>query len=141
MRGYRSFITALALSFAISTPLSAAEPENADRARSVIQSQLDAFKAKSPADAYEFAAPNVRRIFPTPDVFGKMVRRGYPMVWNPSDTKFLDAEKLGDSLIQRLRLIDQRGQAFIAEYMMVMVEGEWRIAGVSITRDTATAEA
>ena len=74
-------------------------------------------------------------MFPSPQVFGSMVKRGYPMVWNPSDTEFLDAKPMGDGLVQRLRIIDRQGQAHIAEYVMVMVEGDWRIAGVSITRD------
>lgn len=131
----RSLITALALSAALGVPAGADEPAGGDDARAVIASQLDAFRAESPADAYRYAAPNVQRIFPTPRVFGQMVKRGYPMVWNPRDTEFLDAEKRGASIIQRLRIIDQTGRAHIAEYMMVMVEGEWRIAGVQIIPD------
>ncbi len=141
MFDFKTVLAGLALNLALAAPSWAVEPAGAEGARSVIQSQLDAFKSKSAEDAYEFAAPNVQRIFPTPDVFGKMVKRGYPMVWNPGDTQFLDAKELGDSLVQRLRIIDQGGRAFIAEYMMVQVEGQWRIAGVSITRDTATAGA
>lgn len=113
----------------------AEEPDGAEAARAVIQSQLDAFRAESAEDAYEFAAPNIRRIFPTPDVFGKMVRNGYPMVWNPADTEFLGAEPRGDNIIQRLRIVDQNGRPYIAEYMMIRVDGNWRIAGVEIVED------
>jgi hypothetical protein len=103
--------------------------------KDVIQSQLDAFSAESAADAYAFAAPNIQRIFPTPEAFGRMVQRGYPMVWDPADAEFLDAKPRGNGIVQRLRFIDQKGRAHIAEYMMVKVDGDWRIAGVSITRD------
>jgi hypothetical protein len=74
-------------------------------------------------------------MFPTPGVFGSMVKRGYPMVWNPADAEFLDAKPMGDGIVQRLRFVDQQGRAHIGEYMMVQVDGEWRIAGVKITRD------
>ena len=135
MKTVRTLALACSLSLTLALSAHADNPSGADDARAVIQSQLDAFEAKSPEDAYEFAAPNVRRIFPTPQVFGSMVKRGYPMVWNPSDTEFLDARTMGEGLVQRLRIVDRAGQPYIAEYMMVMVDGDWRIAGVSITRD------
>ena len=117
-------------------PAGAAEPEGAEAARAVIQSQLDAFDREAVDEAYEYAAPTIQRMFPTPGIFGEMVQRGYPMVWDPADTEFLDAEPRGDgSLIQRLRLVDKAGRPFIAEYRMEMIDGEWRIAGVQIVED------
>ncbi len=127
-----SFCLALSL-----LPAAAEEPEGAQAARSVIQSQLDAFRDEAIARAYTFAAPNIKRIFPTPDVFGRMVRNGYPMVWNPSDIEFLDAAPRGDVIIQRLRIVDQAGVPFIAEYAMRNVDGVWRIAGVEILKDNS----
>ena len=135
MKTVRSLAAAVLVAAALALPAHAGDPAGAADARSVIQSQLDAFRAKSAEDAYEFAAPNIRRLFPTPKVFGLMVRRGYPMVWDPADAEFLDARSLGDGIVQRLRFIDRQGRAHIAEYMMIMVDGDWRIAGVSITRD------
>ncbi len=135
MKPVRLLAAACLLALSLAIPAQAEELDGSADARSVIQSQLDAFSAESAEEAYEYAAPNIRRMFPTARVFGLMVRRGYPMVWSPADTEFLDARKLGDSIIQRLRVIDRQGRAHIAEYMMVRVEGEWRIAGVSITRD------
>lgn len=113
------------------------EPDGAQAARAVIQSQLDAFGEKSVETAYGFAAPNVQRIFPSPEVFGRMVRNGYPMVWNPSDVDFLEAVPLGPNIVQRLRVVDQAGVPYIAEYMMVEIDGEWRIAGVEIKKDNS----
>lgn len=130
-------IGAALLSFAVITPATAEEPSGADDARSVIQLQLEAFQDEAVATAYEFAAPNIRRIFPTPEGFGKMVRNAYPMVWDPAQTEFLQAEKRGSMIVQRLRLVDQKGVPYIAEYAMLMVEGAWRIAGVEIKKDTS----
>jgi len=111
------------------------EPTGTEAAKAVIQSQLSAFEEKAVESAYEYAAPNIQRIFPNPEVFGRMVREGYPMVWNPSETSFLDAERRGETIVQRLRIIDQAGAPFIAEYTMVQVDGKWRIAGVQIKKD------
>ena len=135
MKTARTLAIAWMLSLSPAFPALADDPAGADEARAVIRMQLDAFEAEAVEEAYEFAAPNIRRLFPTPRVFGRMVRRGYPMVWDPAEAEFLDARKLGDNIVQRLRFIDRKGQPYIAEYMMVRVEGEWRIAGVSITRD------
>lgn len=111
------------------------ELSGAEAARAVIQSQLEAFQRQAVDDAYQYAAPNIRRIFPTPDVFGRMVKNGYPMVWDPAETEFLDAEPRGDAIVQRLRFVDRKGRPYLAEYMMLMVDGEWRIAGVEIKED------
>lgn len=116
-------------------PALAEEPVGSDSARSVIQSQLDAFDKGAVSDAYTFAAPNIQRLFPTPEVFGKMVEGGYPMIWDPSRVEFLDAISRGSMIVQRLRVVDQAGVPYIAEYAMLQVEGEWRIAGVEIVRD------
>ena len=135
MKTVRTLAVACLIAASLAMPAHAEELDGAADARAVIQSQLDAFGAESAEGAYEFAAPNIRSMFPSAKVFGMMVKRGYPMVWDPADTEFLDAKKRGNGIVQRLRVIDQKGRAHIAEYMMVQVDGEWRIAGVSITRD------
>ncbi len=132
---FLSAALALLMGAVLAMPVNAEDVAGAEAARATIQSQLDAFRAESAEDAYEFAAPNIRRIFPTAKVFGSLVKRGYPMVWNPADAEFLDAKPRGNGIVQRLRFIDQQGRAHIGEYMMVQVNGEWRIAGVKITRD------
>ena len=110
-------------------------PSGTEAARSVIQSQLSAFADEEIGAAYGYAAPNIQRLFPTPEIFGRMVREGYPMVWSPSETSFLDADQSGDAIVQRLRIVDQAGDAFIAEYILIRIDGEWRIAGVQIRKD------
>ena len=129
------FIGALLFSVVFAASAEAEEPSGAEAARAVIQSQLDAFQSEAVGTAYTFAAPNIQRMFPTPEVFGRMVRNGYPMVWDPAETDFLSAEPRGDGIVQRLRIVDQAGVPYIAEYIMREVDGEWRIAGVQIKKD------
>ena len=135
MRLLNTFVGTLLLVLVAVTGARAEEPGGAEAARSVIQSQLDAFQSEAVGTAYEFAAPNIQRMFPSPEVFGRMVQNGYPMVWNPADTDFLDAVPRGDAIIQRLRIVDQAGVPYIAEYMMSKIDGVWRIAGVQIKKD------
>ncbi len=135
MRMLSRLCTAGVFALAVMGKAYSEEPSGAEGARAVIQSQLSAFEDEAVKSAYEYAAPNIQRIFPNPEVFGRMVREGYPMVWNPSETSFLDAERRGETIVQRLRIIDQAGTPFIAEYTMVQVDGKWRIAGVQIKKD------
>jgi len=135
MKLLHKLIGVLLFSAVLASPARAEEPSGAEAARAVIQSQLDAFRSESVETAYDFAAPNIQRMFPTPEVFGRMVRNGYPMVWDPAETDFLTAEPRGDTIVQRLRIVDQGGVPYIAEYIMRQVGGEWRIAGVQIKKD------
>ena len=137
MRHLLKALTVAVVSLAMLGPVQAEEPAEADAARAIVQSQLDAFQEEAVKDAYNFAAPNIRRMFPTPEVFGRMVREGYPMVWNPSNTEFLDAFPRGPMIVQRLRIVDQKGVPYIAEYALMKVDGEWRIAGVEIKKDNS----
>ena len=51
----------------------------------VIGNQIEAFKADNFVEAFEFASPNIRGMFRTPENFGRMVTQGYPMVWRPAE--------------------------------------------------------
>jgi hypothetical protein len=114
-------------------------PANAQEARSesiesTISGQIDAFLADDFARAFTYASPMIRGIFQTPETFGQMVRQGYPMVWRPSDVRFLDLEDLGGRMLQRVQILDQAGVPYIAEYEMIRTEDGWQINGVRIER-------
>ena len=74
-----------------------AGPVQADPIEDVITSQLDAFNARNTERAFSFASPMIKRLFGTPDNFGGMVARGYPMVWDNDFVRFLDRAERGDS--------------------------------------------
>ena len=135
MRKIIALFAASFVGFAAIGVASAEDPTGAAEARAIIQSQLSAFEDKAVETAYGFAAPNIKRIFPSAKAFGRMVREGYPMVWNPSETSFLDAERRDDTIVQQLRILDQAGMPYIAGYTMIQIEGDWRIAGVQIKKD------
>lgn len=98
----------------------------------VIQSQIDAFLADDFETAFTYASPTIRRMFGSPGRFGVMVRQGYPMVWRPSEVKFLGLKTKNGRLVQRVLLTDERGALHLAEYEMVQTADGWQINGVAI---------
>ena len=106
----------------------------------VIQNQLSAFQRDDGPGAYRFAAPNIRTLFPTADVFMDMVRRGYGFLIDPAAVEFLDVRAEGGDLYQAVRVIDRDGKRRIAIYRMERQEdGSWKIAAVYITEDPQAA--
>ncbi|MET4102082.1 hypothetical protein ABIE58_001510 [Roseovarius sp. MBR-78] len=101
-------------------------------ARAVIADQIAAFQADDVTRAYDLASPFIQGKFQTPEIFGRMVREGYPMVWRPSEVTFLEAREVGGRLWQDVFLRDAAGRGFIAEYEMIEIEGALRINGVRI---------
>ena len=100
--------------------------------RDVISDQIAAFQSEDAGRAFTFASPFIQDKFETPETFGRMVREGYPMVWNPSEVTFLEAREIGGKLWQEVFLRDAEGRGWIAEYELVEVEGALRINGVRI---------
>lgn len=96
----------------------------------VIARQLDAFRHDDAAGAYAFAAPSIQRMFPTPDIFMDMVRRGYAPVYRPSDVVFADLALRDGDLVQTVELTGPDGRPVTALYTMErQPDGSWRIAG------------
>lgn len=120
------------LSLVIAFGLAGAARADGAAMRSVISDQIEAFLAKDPKRAFDYASPFIRRKFGTPETFGDMVRNGYPMVWQPSDVTFLDLEVIDGTPYQSVRMRGPDGKSWIVEYEMVEVDGKWRINGVRV---------
>lgn len=98
----------------------------------VISQQMDAFQGDDFTRAFGFAADNIKRMFGTPENFGKMVKRGYPMVHRPADVRFGAIRQEGDAVWQRVLVRDVAGALFVLDYLMVPTEAGWRIAAVQM---------
>lgn len=110
-----------------------AGPLRADEAsdiRGVIGDQIRAFEADDLAMAYSFAAPNIQSIFPSPEIFGSMVRQGYPMIWRPAEVTYFDLRQEGGKRVQRMGFRDAAGQLHLFDYEMSLGASGWRIEGV-----------
>ena len=97
-----------------------------------ITAQIQAFKADDFSTAFTFASPNIQRLFGTPENFGVMVRRGYPMVWRPADVRFLELRDVAGALWQKVMITDSDGRVHILDYQMVQQGSGWKINGVQL---------
>lgn len=115
------------------TPATAqeAQPENPE-IQGVIQQQIEAFRAEDVARAFSYAAPNIKQIFRTPENFGGMVQRGYPMVWRPGEVRFLELRRFPTGLWQRVEVLDRDGRAHRLDYRMSRGEDGWKISAVQL---------
>ena len=100
----------------------------------VIESQLQAFQRNDLDVAYSFASPTIQRMFGNPQRFGKMVQNGYPMVWRPSSYRMDRLLETEAGLVQIVMFEDASGRFHEAGYLMELIDGRWRIAGVHVRR-------
>lgn len=123
----KGFLTAMALTLAAGG--AQADPE---AIQDVIGSQIEAFKADDFDTAFGFAAPNIKGLFGTADNFGTMVRRGYPMVWQPGTVEYLGTDAQGALWQQEVLITDGFGRLHKLRYTVVETPDGWKIAGVQI---------
>lgn len=126
----RNWIWTAILTLALSVPVAAQQ----DAIRGVIGGQIEAFKADDFVSAFEYASPNIRGIFGTPENFGRMVTQGYPMVWRPAQIDYLELRDISGSLWQKLRIVDSEGRVHILDYLMLETPDGWKINGVQILK-------
>lgn len=124
----KQLILVLAMIVAWAFPMEAAEPE--DGIQAVISAQFDAFIAEDLDTAFDYASPGIQQVFVTPEGFGAMVKTGYPMVWRPAQTQFLELREISGALWQKVMVRDQAGAFHVLDYKMEQVDGAWRIDGV-----------
>ncbi len=122
----RYLITALILCFGLITPASAQDTE----IQATIDAQIEAFQADDFAQAFTYASPTIQQLFRTPENFGVMVRRGYPMVWRPAELRYLELVEIEGRLWQKVMITDAAGAVHILGYDMVKMDSGWKINGV-----------
>ena len=102
-------------------------------AQTAIDSQLKAFRAGDNAAAYDYAAPNVKQIFPTVEAFMGMVANGYAPVHKPQSYAFGKVEELGGRIAQQVMIVGPDGKDYEALYTLEQQpDGTFRITGVSL---------
>ena len=106
--------------------------QDSDAIETVIGNQLDAFNDRDISEAWQYASPNIKRMFGDPGNFGMMVQRGYPMVWDNADVRFLELRDLGGMIWQKVMVRDAQGGLHILDYQMVETPQGWQINGVQV---------
>ena len=105
--------------------------------QTVIQNQIQAFRAGDDARAYSYAAPTISSYFPTVDSFMAMVKNGYSPVWQPLDFAFGRTKDIGPGLVAQEVLVTAKdGTSWKAIYSLIqMNDGSWKINGVQLLKD------
>ena len=129
----RSYVLAAALAAAVGGPGAMAQTAPSPEARALIEKQLDAFSHDDAAGAYAEASPQLHEIFPDPDAFLSMVRRGYAPVYRHRSVEFGAATMEGDDMQQDVVFVDEQGKAWKATYKLSrQPDGSWLISGCSL---------
>ena len=102
--------------------------------QSTITAQIEAFRASDFETAFTYASPSIKQMFRTPANFGSMVVTGYPMVVNPAMVEMQDLRTVAGALWQRVRVTDQKGQAFLLDYQMIEGPDGWVINAVQLQK-------
>lgn len=112
-----------------------APPDDAQRAREVVEQQLEAFAMNDARGAYALTDAGLQKRYATPDQFLAMVRAHYPMVHRPASVLFLKAETAGADAFQRVRFTDADGSGWLATYMLHrQADRQWRISACVVVR-------
>lgn len=108
-------------------------------AQTVIEKQFAAFRENRDSEAYSYASPMLRQIFPTSDAFMSMVRNRYPMVHHPEHFEFSSAKDLANGQVQQdVMIVGQDGKDYVATYtLQQQADGSWLINSVTL-RDGST---
>jgi Domain of unknown function (DUF4864) len=110
-------------------------PSEADSiaTKNVIEDQLEAFRAHDLTRAYSHAAPNIRTIFPTVELFSTMVENGYGAIYSPQSYVFGRSRLQGDEIYQEVIITDANGKQWQAVYSLMRQDnGNWQITGVRL---------
>lgn len=119
-------------SFSSLTQLKAEQLSDDDKAniKTVVEEQLDAFAVDDFEKAYSYAAPLIKRIFASPEIFKNMVTTQYQAVYRPKKIDFGDVKLVRGSPSLNVFLVDPDGNFVTATYLMQRQPNNgWLIAG------------
>ena len=125
---------------ALMTALIPARADDAASARAVIENQINAFLSDDMAAAYSFASPSIKQLYPDPNRFFDMVKRGYQPVYRPGNYAFgrSKAAADGSGLVQEVLIQGPDGQDWTALYSIErQPDGSFRINGVQMIKAAA----
>ncbi|GJD79801.1 DUF4864 domain-containing protein [Methylobacterium gregans] len=127
------FLPALLLAV---SPVAALDEADHAAAKTVIMRQVEALGRDDAATAYDQAAPGIRSLFPTPDVFIGMVRTSYRPIYRHRSFVFSGKQDGSETtLTQSVAIQDTDGIDWTAEYSLErQSDGQWRIAGCRLIK-------
>lgn len=142
----KSLFLALVLSFGLASMPVLAGPvdvkpaelptEDVADIRNSILRQLNAFRDDDAEKAFSYAAPEIRRIFKTPEMFLHMVRKSYQSVYRPQSFAFKTIKRIDGNIVQPLAVVGPSGVSETALYIMEQQpDGSWKIGACIMARE------
>lgn len=123
------------LMLAVAGPAAAFTDAERAAATSAVEQQLRAFLRDDAAAAYSFAAPSIKAIFPSQEVFMQMVQQAYPQVYRPRSHQFGELRETAVGLEQIVDIVDADGVFWTARYTLErQPDGSWKITSCSIVK-------
>jgi hypothetical protein len=128
----RAIVLLLALLLGLTASVRA---DDVSAAQSVIRAQEQAFSRDDAAAAYSHAAPEIKQLFPQPEIFLQMVQQAYPPVHRHKSFEFGEARAAGGRIAQRVHIVDDNGEAWEAMYTLEQQsDGSLKITGCSLLK-------
>ena len=128
----RAIVLLLVFLFGVSAPAFA---DDVSAAQGVIRAQEQAFSRDDAAAAYAHAAPEIKQLFPQPEIFLQMVQQAYPPVHRHKSFEFGEARAAGSRIAQRVHIVDDNGEAWEAMYTLEQQsDGSLKITGCSLLK-------
>lgn len=133
VRWLAAFVLALLMGFGAAAAQALTEADTQEF-QTIITRQIEAFRADDAPAAYGYAAPAIKKIFPSPEIFMEMVRNGYRPVYRPQSFVFGDITgEMSGRPTQRVTIVDDTGKAWIALYAFEkQPDGSWKIIGCTL---------
>jgi len=104
--------------------------------RNMIIGQIAAFREDDAEKAFSFAAPEIRKIFRTPEMFLYMVRKSYQAVYRPRRYEFRTIRNIDGKVVQPVTIVGPTGVTETALYIMEkQPDGTWRIGACIMARE------
>lgn len=108
-----------------------------DALRTVITSQLDAFRHDDYAAAYRVSHAEFQDHM-TVQTFERMVRLGYPAIAHSTSARFGLAMDNGDDAVINVRIYSANAEPIDYRYILRRDGESWRITGVTLLKDETT---
>lgn len=101
----------------------------------IINDQIAAFNADDGLRAYSYAAPVIKQLFPSPDIFMSMVKQGYQPVYRQRSFSFGEVLDEMGRPAQEVTIVDVNGQTWTAIYSFErQANGSWKISGCRLVQ-------
>ncbi len=104
--------------------------------QSVITSQIEAFRMKDAAGAFQWAGAGFQVAFPSPEAFfSAIVGSGYAPIMESRSHSFGQFQKVGDkAVVQEVKFVGNDQGLYEAFYMLAEETNGWRVQGVQLAK-------